>query len=331
MASLIQLPQDQDDADQSGAGAAAGPDTDDSSGGAAASAGAGDAGAGGDADAGGASQDIGSGDDADQGQSLPSGTEAPGSLQDSAGVKPRLIPGTDSTSGNLPATPQEQADLQQTVNKSLYMIHSPKSRAAVLTQLHNPQMSVSQAVGMTAFHILSTISGQKRAMTKQPLDENTLQEALGYVVPELMTVGCAAGIFPFDPPPDESQTPPGAGKTEFDRQCQLAAFEATRLYGQNVLNSPGASQRTEQAQNDWASGIQSDQKAGKMDPKLQQQLQQMHNIKNAKQQQAPANAALNAGTGGAQAVGTNDPGPVNPVPSAAQPGPPQQPQQGQPA
>ncbi|MGH3628055.1 MAG: hypothetical protein ACRDRL_11535 [Sciscionella sp.] len=257
-------PQDPDgDGDNDAAGGAADPDQDGT-------------GTGGGADDSGATQDQGQdpGDDADDaddaqggGQSDPSGN--------GADVRPRLIPGSDSDSGDIPASPQEEQDLQQTVAKALMMIHGRKSRGPILALLHDPTATVSQAVGRAAFNILSTISGQKKAVTSQPLDDDTLHEALGYVVPELMLVGCTAGLFPFEAPPDDSQTEPGQGNTEYDRQCRLACIEATKLYGESILKSPQGPQRTEQAQNDWAAGIQKDAQSGNLDPRLKQQLSSM--------------------------------------------------------
>lgn len=196
-------------------------------------------------------------------------------LQASANMRPRLIPGTDADHGDVPATPQENADLAQVVNKALYMIHGRTSRDSVLKQLHDPTGTVAQAVGRAAFNILMTVSDQKKAVTKAPVDEDVLHEALGYVVPELMTIGCIAGIFPFEAPPDESQLAPGQGNTEFDRQVRLAALEATKLYGEQVLKSPSAPARTEAAQNDWAAGIQKDVQSGNADPRFMKQMGQM--------------------------------------------------------
>ncbi|MGH7106184.1 MAG: hypothetical protein ACREFT_06720 [Acetobacteraceae bacterium] len=252
--------QDPDaDGDEDAAGGAADPDQD-------------GAGAQGDADTdpGGG----GAGGDADEGQGQDGGGQGDPS-GDGSDVRPRLIPGTDADSGDIPASPQEDQDLQQTVAKALMMIHGRKSRAAILTLLHNPNGTVAQVVGRAAFNILSTIAGQKKAVTNQPLDDDTLHEALGYVVPELMLVGCTAGIFPFEPPPDNSPMDPGQGNTEYDRQCRLACIEATKLYGESILKSPQGPQRTEQAQNDWAAGIQKDAQSGNLDPRLKQQLSSM--------------------------------------------------------
>jgi hypothetical protein len=212
-----------------------------------------------------------------------------GDLQASAGVKPRLIPGSDATEGDLPASPQEQADLQQTVNKALYFIHGRQSRNNVLQQLHDPSGTVAQTVGRAAFNILMTVSDQKRAATGQPLDEDVLHEALGYVVPELMTVGCVAGIFPFEAPPDDSNLAPGQGNTEYDRQVKLASLEATKIYGERVLRGPGAQQRTQNAQDQWAAGIQKEVQNGTADPRFMKQIGQMRAQKGQDVQQAAAN------------------------------------------
>lgn len=196
---------------------------------------------------------------------------------DAQQVRPRLVPGSDQTDGEAPATPQDQAELDQVVKKALYFIHGKKSRDEVLKQLHDPSMSVAEAVGRTAFNILMTVSDQKNAVTKEPVDEQVLKEAAGYVIPELMTVGCVAGIFPFDAPPDggAGQEEVGKGKTEFDRQCGLALLEATKIYGEKVLRGDQGAQRSQDAQDQWAHGVQQEVHGGQADPQFMAAINQM--------------------------------------------------------
>jgi hypothetical protein len=185
-------------------------------------------------------------------------------------VRPRLIPGTDQTEGEVPATPQDEADLDQTVNKALLMIHGRKSRDQILKSLHDPNGTVAEVVGRLTVQILMSVSDQKRASGGQPLSEEVLQEAAGYVVPELMKVGCAAGIFPFDDPDSDE---PGAGTTEFDKQVKMAILEAVKFYGEKVLKEPGAQQRSEEAGNEWAAGVAQEVDGGHADPKFMQMMQ----------------------------------------------------------
>ena len=156
-------------------------------------------------------------------------------------VRPRLIPGTDQTEGEIPATPQDEADVQQTVDKALRMIHGRQSRDQILKTLHNPEGTVAQTVGKLTFDLLMTVSKQKEAGGGAPLSEDVLREAAAYVVPELLKVGCAAGIFPFDDPDNEN---PGEGNDEFNKQVRLAMAEAVKVYGEQVLKSPNAEQRS---------------------------------------------------------------------------------------
>lgn len=192
---------------------------------------------------------------------------------DGSQLRPRLIPGSDADGGEMPAGPQEEADLAQTVNKALLMIHGRKSRDSVIKQLHDPSMTIAEAVGRAAFNILMTISDQKSVTNREPLSETILQEAAGYVVPELMTIGCVAGIFPFEPP-DDSQEEVGGGETEFDRQCQLAILEATRIYGEKVLQGPEGERRSTEAQDDWARGVHEEVQNGTADPEFMQAVGQ---------------------------------------------------------
>lgn len=182
-------------------------------------------------------------------------------------VRPRVIPGTDEQSAEMPATDAEQSELEQVVAKALMVVHGRKSRDRVLQQIHDPELTVAQAVGRTAVSILSTIAGQKEAVTREPLSESVLHEALGYVVPELLKVGVAAGIFPFDDPDDEE---PGGGNTPFDKQARLATLEAVKSYGERELSGPNAERRSGEAQDDWARGVAQEVQSGQADPEYMQ-------------------------------------------------------------
>lgn len=186
-------------------------------------------------------------------------------------IHPRLIPGSDATSGLVPASPQEQQDLQQTLIKAGNMIHSRQSRDQVLSSLHDPQATVSQAVGRTAASILMTIDGQKQAVGQGALDHDVLMEAAKHVIPELMDIGISSGIFPMKPPPasasnDPSQGP-GVGSDPYNRAIRMALLEATKIYGQQQLQRPDAHVLTQQAQNDWADGVRREVASGTASPK----------------------------------------------------------------
>lgn len=245
-----------------------------------------------------------------------SATAAPPPPGDGVGLRPRLIPGSDATSGNMPAGPQEQTDLNQTVDKALRMIHGRTSRNAVLRTLHDPSETIAQVVGRATFNILMSISDQKKASTGEPLPENILQEAAGYVVPELMTVGCTAGIFPFEAPPDSAPTQPGQGSTEYDRQCRLAVLEATKAYGESVLKSPDGQRRSGEAQDQWASGVQADIQAGKADPQFMSAIQRLRGQNQfppsgtGDEQQAPEDAPTAQPAGNTAAGGAPAPDPT---------------------
>lgn len=191
----------------------------------------------------------------------------PNSPDPSDSVKPRLIPGSDAQKGNVPASPQEQRDLQQCLTKAGMMIHGRSSRNETLNSLHAPNMEVSQAVGKTAAQILMTINQQKAATTGAPLSDEIMREAARYVIPELMDVGIAAGIFPIKPPPGGADAP-GSGSDQYNKQVRMAMLEATKIYGEDKLRSPQHAQLTEQAQNDWAQNVQHEVASGTADPKF---------------------------------------------------------------
>jgi hypothetical protein len=187
-----------------------------------------------------------------------------------ADVRPQLIPGGAPPDGaEVAASPGEQAELDQVVNKALFMIHGRKSRADTVKMLHDPNRSVAEVVGNAAFRILSTISDQKNASTREPVSESVLEEAASYVVPELLEVGIAAGLFPIDPP-DPGAEEVGAGNAEFDKQVQLALLEAVKAYGESELRSDRGPRRTEEAQNEWARGIAQEVQNGTADPEYMQ-------------------------------------------------------------
>lgn len=192
-------------------------------------------------------------------------------------MRPRLIPGSDDQHGNLPAPPEEQRDLQQTLIKAGTMIHSPKSRDAVLNSLHQPDKTVAQAVGQTAAQILMTVDQQKQAVTKVPLAPEIMREAARYVIPELMNIGISAGIFPLKPPPGSEGGPgpqsqgndengPGRGSDPYNRELRMAMLEATKVYGEAKLKSPEGPQLTAQAQDEWASNVKREVASGTANP-----------------------------------------------------------------
>lgn len=185
-------------------------------------------------------------------------------------VRPRLIPGTDKDTAELPATDAEQADVEQVVAKALMLIHGKKSRDRTLQSIHDPELTVAQAVGRVAVNVLTTIAGQKQAISREPLSESVMHEALGYVIPELLKVGVAAGIFPFDDPDDDE---PGTGNTPFDKQVRLATLEAVKAYGEKQLGSPEGARRSSEAQDEWARGVASEVQGGTADPEYTQMAQ----------------------------------------------------------
>lgn len=182
-------------------------------------------------------------------------------------VRPRLIPGTDATSGDIPATPAEQKDLEQTLIKAGNMIHSRASRDQVLASLHDPSGTVSQAVGRTAAHILMTIDGQRQATGAGPLDHDVLKEAAAHVIPELMDVGISAGLFPIKPWEGKGDGGTvGVGADPYNREIRMAMLEATKIYGEAQLRRPDAAQLTEQAGNDWADNVRKEVSDGSASP-----------------------------------------------------------------
>jgi hypothetical protein len=196
----------------------------------------------------------------------------PAPRRDPAQVRPRLLPGTDETSGEFAAAPSEQAELEQVVDKAMRMIHGRDSRDQTLRALHDPSATVAETVGRAAYRVLSAVSDQKRATTKEPVSETVLQEAAGYVVPELLKVGIAAGLFPIE---DDSESRDEVGDTdsEFDEQVRLAMLEATKAYGENELRGPNGARRSEEAQDEWTRGVAQEVSSGSADPEFMQMAQ----------------------------------------------------------
>lgn len=204
----------------------------------------------------------------------------PGDEGDADAPRPRLIPGTDAKGGSVRASTQEQADLKQTLMKAGTMIHSRASRDAVLRSLHNPGITVAQAVGKTAAQILMTISAQKQAVTHVPLSPDVMKEAARYVVPELMNIGISAGIFPIRPPSssdaaagagglgtDDQQSGPGMGADPYNKSLRMAMLEAAKVYGESQLKSPQGPAMTQAAQNLWAHKVREEVANGTADPR----------------------------------------------------------------
>lgn len=216
-----------------------------------------------------------------------------------------MIPGTDATSGNVPASPEEQADLHQLMTKAGNIIHGRQSRDAVLDSLHQPNKTVAQAVGQTAAQILMTIDDQKQATTQQPIDHDVLKEAARFVIPELMDIGISAGIFPIRKPADGAadnghDQGPGVGTDDYNKQLRMAMLEAAKMYGESLLRKPGAQQLSSAAQDMWALGVRKEMADGTADPKYKSMVQP---------QNPPApGASMIPPTQGAQA-GAPPPGP----------------------
>lgn len=182
------------------------------------------------------------------------------------GVRPRLIPGSDQTEGEIAASPAEEAELNQVVAKAMTMIHGRKSRDAVVKALHDPRRPVPEVVGRMAANILMSVSDQKAAATNEGVDREILREAASYVIPELLTVGCAAGIFPFDAPDDADENDVGTGTTEFDQQARASMLEAVKVYGEAQLKKPGADAESGAAADEWARGVSQEVAGGHADP-----------------------------------------------------------------
>ncbi len=184
---------------------------------------------------------------------------------------PRLIPGSDATSGDVPASPEEQSDLEQTLVKAGNMIHDRQSRNQVLSQMHDPRATVAQAVGRTTASILMQIDGQRQATGRGPLDRDVLMEAARYVVPELMDVGISAGLFPLKPtasPGEYGQQGVGVGTDPYNKEVRMALLEASKIYGEQILHGPNAHAETQQAQNDWAAGVRREVDEGTANPRF---------------------------------------------------------------
>lgn len=179
-------------------------------------------------------------------------------------VRPRLIPGSDQTEGEIEASPEEQAALEQVIAKAMSMIHGRKSRDDVLKALHNPRASVAETVGNIAANILSAVGEQKATASGEGLDDDTFEEALSYLIPELLTVGSAAGIFPFDAPADDAEEV-GQGTTEFDQQVRMSMLEAVKAFGEQQLRQGGAEAKSARAADEWASQVRAEVEGGTAD------------------------------------------------------------------
>lgn len=102
--------------------------------------------------------------------------------------------------GQRPATPQEQAVLEQVVRKAQKAMMA--NTGNLIQQMSDPQRPLYQTVGEAALTILEGVAGVAKG-ADQELDQDTMLAAGEEIVESLMEIGDKANIFPFEGGSDE--------------------------------------------------------------------------------------------------------------------------------
>lgn len=167
-----------------------------------------------------------------------------------------IPPGMEDQIGadEVPASPEEEAVLEQAATKIRRMIHGRKSRDYVVDMLNDRNVPVPQAVGRVAAQMVETIKEQAAA-GKVELDDELLMNVGVIAAKELLDVGIAGGFYPL-----EEDTP------EYDEALQQAVLEGVKAHGERVLASPKGATLSEEAQNVWAQKVAEEVDAGTADP-----------------------------------------------------------------
>lgn len=178
-----------------------------------------------------------------------------------ANTRPTGIPPgmeQEASGEEVPATPEEEAQLEQAVTKIDTYIHGRKSRDAVLDQLNQRDLEIPAAVGRVAAQIVTTVAEQAKANGVE-LSNDVLQYAGAHAVEELMEVGTAAGFFKID-----------EDSPEYNELLQLALMEGYKAHGEKLLAGPDADRISAEAQDTWATEAAKEVDAGTADPEYLQ-------------------------------------------------------------
>lgn len=177
------------------------------------------------------------------------------------------------------ATPEEQAAYEQLFLKAMNIVHStkpiegkdqPPTAEAIVRQLTNPNIKPEAAIGGTAATILSQlIDREKRNNVEYPPD--IIKEVGIDLVYELYEIADVSGAIKNLPAED---TP------EYDKLIELCALEATKAYGQHLMDTGQTDQRAHMAelqdemQREAESGELDDWGMEEFDPQTRQQIEQ---------------------------------------------------------
>lgn len=147
-------------------------------------------------------------------------------------------------------SPEEQAQYDQFVTKALTLIHGEKSQDAILEQLNQKDLELYEAVGRSAAQMAMALADQAKAAGIELSPDVVWHATKDYIVPELFEIGEASRIFPEAP----------------QEQIDMAFLEATKVYGEQMLEGPDGGKLSEEAENFYAEQVAREVDSGEVDP-----------------------------------------------------------------
>jgi hypothetical protein len=168
-----------------------------------------------------------------------------------------IPPGMEDQIGaqEVPATPEEEQQLEQAKTKMLKMVHGRQSRDHVIDMLNDRDVPAQAAIGRVAAQIVGTIEEQAKAGGTQ-LDTEFLMNLGVLTVKELLDTGIAGGFYKIK-----------EGSPEYDQVMKMAVLEGVKAHGDKVLQSPDGQKLSQDAQNLWAQKAAEEVDSGTADPK----------------------------------------------------------------
>lgn len=169
-----------------------------------------------------------------------------------------IPPGMEGQIGQeeVPATAQEEGQLEQAITKMMRMVHGRQSRDATIDAINNHQVPVHEAVGRQAAVIVATIKEQADAAGVK-LDDEVLLNLGQHTVNELLEVGMAGRFFPFED-----------GSPQHIEVFKLSMLEGVKVHGEQVLRGQDAKRLTDEAGSYWAQQIAREVDEGTADPEF---------------------------------------------------------------
>lgn len=157
------------------------------------------------------------------------------------------------------ATPEEQAQYDQLVNKALDFMG--KNASQILAGINDKSKPVHENVGEAALQMGMNIKGQASAAGVE-ISPDVLLGAGAEIIAHLMELADAGGILPFE-----------ADSDEYDQELSMALLHATKLAGDEFLKGPGNTpEAQEEAGNFIAQGVAKEVQAGEVDPSFHENI-----------------------------------------------------------